>query len=98
MVINFVLNVKIQRLILHILAENGIVGFILFLYLFKLMFKIIKKFYYFDKVNYYFLKYGLLAIIISGLTEHRWTTPSEVLPYTIYFSIAVVYLYIKEKK
>jgi len=82
---------------LHILAENGIVGFILFLYLFKLMFKIIKKFYYFDKFNYFFLKYALLAIIISGLTEHRWTTPSETLPYMIYFSIAIVYLNTKEK-
>jgi len=75
---------------LHILAETGIIGLVLWILLFRSIFKYTKKIFVESKYNYYFIKYGLIAIIFSGFTEHRWTTPAEVLPYTIYLSLFII--------
>jgi len=75
---------------LHILAETGIIGLTLWVLLFNSIFKYAKKVFFESKYNYYFIKYGLVAIIFSGFTEHRWTTPAEILPYTIYLSLFII--------
>jgi len=77
---------------LHILAETGIVGLVLFFLIFKEILRIgnnfLNKKRYFE---YFFIKYGLISIIYSGFTEHRWTTPSEVLPYVLFLVFMGVY-------
>ena len=75
---------------LHILAETGIIGLTLWVLLFNSIFKYAKTIFFESRYNYYFIKYGLVAIIFSGFTEHRWTTPAEILPYTIYLSLFII--------
>ncbi|MDF9298572.1 O-antigen ligase family protein [Geobacillus stearothermophilus] len=70
---------------LHILAETGIVGFILLLYLLKQIYSFILI------IEEQSIKNGLhLAFwvaIISSLTEHRLFTPSQMLPFFIILGI-----------
>jgi len=76
---------------LHILAETGVIGLLLFLFIFKEILKEAKSFEKWEDFGYYFIKYGLIAIFFSGFTEHRWTTPSEILPYALFFVLLKFY-------
>ncbi len=76
---------------LHFLAEMGIVGLGFFLLFWFNLFKFISS----DKfktdiVVKDFLHFSMFNLSIMSFTEHRITTPSNVLPFMIFFSIAIM--------
>jgi O-antigen ligase len=77
---------------LHFLAENGIVGFTLFLLFWIHLFKYIinlKK--YIPKTIYTFLIINFFNLTIMSFTEHRITTPSNVLPFVLILVLSLMY-------
>lgn len=76
---------------LMILAELGIFGFLLYLLFFILLYIEI------DKINSWApdlslaLKFGLWVCLISSATEHRLTTPSQMIPFLILLALSICY-------
>lgn len=72
---------------LHILAETGLVGFALTM---SMLFAVRKEI---DTVTSRSVRLGLLiglwVTIFSSVTEHRMFTPSQMLPFTIIYGLAV---------
>jgi len=73
---------------LHFLAETGILGLVLLIYTIYSLDRFIKL-----KLNNPFEKYVLLLLlwylVFASLTEHRFTTPSQAIPFSILMGIAV---------
>lgn len=77
---------------LHFLAEMGIVGLSLFLLFWFNLFKFISSSKFnADMVVKDFLHISMFNLSIMSFTEHRITTPSNVLPFIIFFSIALMH-------
>lgn len=73
---------------LHVLAENGILGLCLLLSFIYSCNKYIKKIT--NKHIMYSLYLGLWAAIFSSVTEHRFFTPSQMLPFVFLFGLSHV--------
>lgn len=67
---------------LHILGEQGVVGFYIFMMFWYNLYKSISNSSSTMFVKLYLLS-SMVAILIAGFTEHRLTTPSSILPFTI---------------
>ncbi|WP_410014352.1 O-antigen ligase family protein [Sodalis sp. C49] len=73
--------------LLMILAELGIVGLVLYIYLFNQLNKEIKRIQLHDSSAGLALALAFWSCIFSAATEHRITTPSQMLPFFLYFGI-----------
>jgi O-antigen ligase len=76
---------------LHFLAEVGIIGLIVFLTFWNKLFSFIKS----NSTRIpssvkSFLMIAMFNLVIMSFTEHRITTPSNVLPFVIILCIAVI--------
>jgi O-antigen ligase len=76
---------------LHFLAEMGILGLGLFLLFWFNLFKFINSSRFIvDNIVKDYLSFSMFNLSIMSFTEHRITTPSNVLPFIIFFSIALM--------
>ena len=74
----------------HILGENGLIGTLIFILFYMYMYKYIKvKGVIFPNVQL-FLIYAFFNLLIMSFSEHRITTPSNVLPFTIILSLFII--------
>ncbi|ERK09827.1 O-antigen polymerase [Serratia fonticola AU-P3(3)] len=80
-----------------ILAELGIVGYILFILLFAQINKKISGMKEYDEGLSIALNLAFWTCIFSSATEHRITTPTQMIPFFIVFGIAYVKYYGKTK-
>lgn len=76
---------------LNILAELGLAGFIIFLVFFILIYKEIEKVDFWAKDLSLALKFAFWVCIFSSATEHRLTTPSQMIPFFIILALALSY-------
>lgn len=74
-----------------ILAELGVVGFILFFIFFYYIYKEICKIEFWAKDLSLALKFAFWVCIFSSATEHRLTTPSQMIPFLIILALALAY-------
>ncbi|MGQ0392515.1 O-antigen ligase family protein [Raoultella ornithinolytica] len=100
-IINHVVAVKDGGIIRHsdahahnstftILAELGIVGYSLFILLFNEINKRIHELSSKDPIQYTCLSLALWTCIFSSATEHRITTPAQMVPFFIIFGISYI--------
>lgn len=76
---------------LHFLAEMGILGLGLFLLFWFNLFKFINSNRFnVDVIVKDYLLFSMFNLSIMSFTEHRITTPSNVLPFIIFYSIALM--------
>jgi O-antigen ligase len=77
---------------LHILAEEGIIGLSLFLLFWIGLFKhIVSRKRKFPDTVRVFLIIAFFNLTIMSFTEHRITTPSNVLPFVLILVLALMY-------
>ncbi len=76
---------------IHFLAELGIVGLVIFLLFWINLFQYIESIFFFStSVVKNFLLITMFNISIMSFTEHRITTPSNVLTFVIVFSLVAM--------
>ncbi|MBL5945883.1 O-antigen ligase family protein [Enterobacter asburiae] len=68
---------------LTLLAELGVVGYALFLMLFNEILKSFQRLKYYDPVMSFALTLAFWTCVFSSATEHRITTPSQMVPFFI---------------
>ncbi|MBD0779698.1 O-antigen ligase family protein [Maribacter sp. ANRC-HE7] len=76
---------------LHILGEQGILGFAIFIYLLSSIYSFLRK-----NAQSTFVQESLLFtffnLIIMSFTEHRLTSPSNALPFVLIFCLYYIYV------
>lgn len=83
---------------LNILSELGIIGFLLFFFLFFYIYKEIEKIEFWASDLALGLKLAFWVCIFSSATEHRLTTPSQMIPFFIVLGLSLGYTqYLKSK-
>ncbi len=82
----------------NILAELGVVGYALFILLYSQINKKINGIAAFDPSLSLALNLAFWTCIFSSATEHRITTPAQMIPFFIFFGIAYVKYYGRSKK
>lgn len=80
-----------------ILAELGLIGYILFVLLFNEINECIKKIAKADPMQYKCLSLSLWTCIFSSATEHRITTPAQMVPFFIIFGVSYLNYFGKTK-
>lgn len=76
---------------LTILSELGLVGFLLYFFTFYFLYKEINKIEVWGKDLCLALKFAFWVCIFSSGTEHRLTTPSQMLPFLIILAMSLSY-------
>ena len=76
---------------MHILGEQGLLGFLAFMYLISTIYYYLKR-----HPESKFLQEGLIFtffnLFIMSFTEHRFTSPSNALPFVLIFCLYVIYI------
>lgn len=76
---------------LHILGEQGILGFIIFIYLLSSIYSFLIK----NRQSIFVqeaLVFTFFNLIITSFTEHRLTSPSNALPFVLIFCLYYIYV------
>ncbi|HCD1314889.1 TPA: O-antigen ligase domain-containing protein, partial [Klebsiella pneumoniae subsp. pneumoniae] len=81
-----------------ILAELGSIGYVLFILLFNEINKKIRGLYNIDTMQYTCLSLAFWTCIFSSATEHRITTPAQMVPFFIIFGLTYLKYYGKNKR
>ncbi|HBS6366254.1 TPA: O-antigen ligase family protein [Klebsiella pneumoniae] len=81
-----------------ILAELGSIGYVLFILLFNEINKKIRGLYNIDTMQYTYLSLAFWTCIFSSATEHRITTPAQMVPFFIIFGLTYLKYYGKNKR
>lgn len=108
-IIPYMFSVKMDNIVVHtdahahnstfaILAELGIIGYILFILLFSQILSKINEMKNYNSNYALMLLFSFWSCVFSSGTEHRITTPSQMVPFFTLFGIGYVTYLHKRKK
>lgn len=80
----------------HILGEQGILGLGIFLLFLRAMYIFIRDNGH-NKIVQEFLWISFFNLVVMSFTEHRFTSPSNVLPFTLSLSLYIMYVNYQKK-